>query len=427
MNAQEVEKRAPALFQLARDQLDGSSVLSDDAGFARLSARMAPTAGILQRRWLVGGAALAAAGALSAALLLPLRSRVLTFDVAGGTLSESGHILAGEGTRIAFSDGSEARLSSGTEARIQNVTEHGAEVVLSRGSMYVHIAKKPHAAWNVAAGPYDVRVTGTSFDVSWSGQSQAFDLRMVTGSVMVSGPLAQGGIPLRAGQHMFGGVAEGRLTVEGGEANAATASNAAAPESPVQTPSDAPSEASLAPAESPSASAVAPPGSAPGHGAGDAQAWKRQVAEGHFDAVLEQAQRRGLDRTLLGGSLEELGALADAARYAGRTSIARRALLAERQRFAGSAAARDAAFFLGRIEEDGGTGGLDWYERYLSESPQGAYVSQAYGRKMMLIYKQKGAAAAKSAASDYLSRYPNGPYAAAARKLLQEPPAPRAP
>jgi hypothetical protein len=39
---------------------------------------------------------------------------------------------------------------------------------------------------------------------------------------------------------------------------------------------------------------------------------------------------------------------------------------------------------------------------------------------MMLLYKQRGAAAAKPVASDYLSRYPNGPYAAAARKIDQE-------
>lgn len=422
MNAQQVEKRAPALIQLAREQLGGHSALSDEAGFARLAARMSAQPALLQRRWLLGGVALAAAGALSAAILLPLRPRALTFEVAGGTLSESGHILAGEGTRVAFSDGSEARLSPGTEARIQNLTEHGAEVVLSRGSMYMHVAKRPHAAWNVAAGPYDVRVTGTSFDVSWSGQSQAFDLRMVTGSVMVSGPLAQGGIPLRAGQHMFGGVAEGRLTVEGGDA---PTSASMAPEPAVLAPDVAPE--AVPPPDLPSSEPDSAPRSTPPHSIGDAQAWKRQVAEGHFDAVIEQAERRGLERTLNAGSLEELGALADAARYAGRSPIARRALLAERQRFAGSSAARDAAFFLGRIEEDSGTGALDWYERYLSESPRGAYVSQAYGRKMMLIYKQKGAAAAKAAASDYLSRYPNGPYAAAARKLTQEPPASRGP
>jgi hypothetical protein len=428
MNVQEVDKRAAALVQLAREELTGDSALSDDAGFARLEARRAAVAAPRwSRRVVLGGATVAAGAALSLTLYVQTRSRALTFDVAGGSLSKSGHVIAREGTRIAFSDGSEARLSRGTEARIQNVTEHGAEVVLSRGSMYVHIAKKPRASWNVAAGPYDVRVTGTSFDVSWSGQSQAFDLRMVTGSVMVSGPLAQGGIPLRAGQHMF--VAEGRLTVEGGDAKPSTAPSAVVAESSGQAPAvqDVTADA-IVPSDLPSELPAAPlPSNVVGRAASDAQTWRRQVAEGHFDAVLEQAERRGLERTLTSGSLDELGALADAARYAGRNPIARRALLAERQRFAGSTAARDAAFFLGRIEEDSGGGGLDWYERYLSESPRGAYVSQAYGRKMMLIYKQRGAGAAKAAATDYLSRYPNGPYAAAARKLMQEPPTARVP
>src|SRR5204863_3461641 len=61
-------------------------------------------------------------------------------------------------------------------------------------------------SWKVAAGPYDVHVTGTAFDVSWSNQTQAFDLRMETGAVIVMGPLAAAGIPLRAGQHMFSGM-----------------------------------------------------------------------------------------------------------------------------------------------------------------------------------------------------------------------------
>jgi len=423
MKVQEVDSRANALVRLAREQLTGDTTLSSDAGFAKLQARMPPRPSA-SRRWAVGGLVLAAGGALSAAFILPSRARVLTFQVAGGAVSESGHIIAGEGTRIAFSDGSEARLASGTEARIQNVTEHGAEVVLSRGSMRVHIAKKPHAAWKVAAGPYDVRVTGTSFDVSWSGQAQAFDLRMVTGSVIVTGPLAQGGIPLRAGQHMFGGVAEGRLTVEGGDSAPSEAPTSQVPSAQASASLDAEPEV-VSPSDLASAPSSVP--GAPGRPSRDAQAWRRHVAEGHFDVVLEQAERRGLDRTLGSGSLDELAALADAARYAGRNAIAKRALLAQRQRFPSSAAARDAAFFLGRIAEDSGGGGLDWYERYVSENPRGAYVSQAYGRKMMLLYKQSGASAAKPAATDYLSRYPNGPYAVAARKLLQEPPATRAP
>jgi hypothetical protein len=39
---------------------------------------------------------------------------------------------------------------------------------------------------------------------------------------------------------------------------------------------------------------------------------------------------------------------------------------------------------------------------------------------MMLLYKQRGASAAKPVATEYLSRYPNGPYAAAARKIDEE-------
>lgn len=397
------------LIALARRELHGDAVLSDDAGFARLQARMAEPARWWTKRWAAGGAVLVSAAALAGAvLLLQPRGNALTFEVAGGAQRGS-HITAQGDTKIRFSDGSEASLSNGAEAQIQNVTEHGADVVLERGTMRVHIAKKPQAAWKVAAGPYDVRVTGTAFDVSWSSQAQTFDIRMQTGAVIVTGPLAPSGILLKAGQHLFGGVAEGRLTVEGGEQAPAPAVEAPVA---VAAPEPEPAVPSVSPLPSPSN--VAP---RPGN---EAHAWTRQVAQGHFNAVLDEAEQRGLSQTLNGGSLEELAALADAARYAGRSAIAKRVLLAERQRFPSSAAARDAAFFLGRIAEDSGGGAIEWYERYVAESPRGAYASQAFGRKMMLLYKQRGAADAKPVAAEYLARYPNGPYAAAARKLDQE-------
>lgn len=396
------------LVKLAQRELGGDSVLSDDAGFARLeSRRVAKQERAWVRGWLVGGVALASAGALAAALWLVPREHALTFEVAGGSLGERGHVVGQAATRIRFSDGSEASLSNGAAAQIQNVTEHGADVVLEGGSMRVSIAKKPEAAWKVAAGPYDVRVTGTAFDVSWSAQTQSFDLRMQTGAVIVTGPLAQNGILLKAGQHLFGGVAEGRLTVEGGETAASEPSQAVA----AAEPSPEPPHAGPTPPASP-----APPARA----GIEPHAWTRQVAQGHFNDVLAEAEQRGLSRTLDAGSLEELSALADAARYAGRGPIARRVLLAERQRFPTSSAARDAAFFLGRLAEDGGGGAIEWYERYVAESPRGAYASQAFGRKMMLLYKQRGVAAAQPVAADYLARYPNGPYAAAARKIEQE-------
>ena len=405
----DADKQTAQLVDLAQRELHGDSALSDEAGFARLRARMERPARSWARGWVAGVVVFGSAAALAGALLFThTRAPHITFEVARGALGANGHVVGHDGTRIRFSDGSEASLANGAEAQVENLTEHGADVVLTRGSMRVHIAKKPQAAWKVAAGPYDVRVTGTAFDVSWSNQAQAFDLRMETGAVIVTGPLAVAGIPLRAGQHMFGGVAEGRLTVEGG----------------ATTPSVAPAVAALEPraGEPPAAvPAALAPSSATPHPS-EAHAWTREVAQGHFNAVLDEAEQRGLDRTLGTGSLEELAALADAARYAGRSPVAKRVLLAERQRFPNSGAARDAAFFLGRIAEDSGGGAIEWYERYVSESPSGAYASQAFGRKMMLLYKQRGAGAAKPIAVEYLSRYPNGPYAAAARKLDEESP-----
>ena len=415
MNVLEREAGQPTaeLVSLARRALHGDSVLSDAAGFARLEQRMRPRPA-WQTGWVVGGLiALASSAGLIGALWLT-HDDAITFKVAGGTLAKDGRIVGAEATRIEFSDGSEATLARGAEARVENLTEHGAAVVLNRGSMRVHIAKKPQAAWTVAAGPYDVQVTGTAFDVSWSTQEQAFDLRMQSGAVVVTGPLALSGIGLKAGQHLFGGVAEGRLTVEGNDAPSPAPPQAVAALEPAAQRKASPPGPALAPS---------PPAA---RGAAEPHAWTRQVAQGHFAAVIEEAEQRGLDRILSGGSLEELAALADAARYSGRNAIAKRVLLAERQRFASSGPARDAAFFLGRIAEDSGSGAVEWYERYVQESPRGPYASQAFGRKMMLLYKQRGAEAAKPVAAEYLSRFPNGPYAAAARKLEQEsPPAPR--
>lgn len=401
-----LDRQTAELIRLAQRALHGDSVLSDDAGFARLQARMARPTGLRAGTWVAGGLALAVAAALGAALLFNPGDKALTFEVAGGNLDQHGRVVGAEDTEIRFSDGSVAELERGAEARVEKLTEHGAEVVLKNGSMRVSIAKKPHASWTVAAGPYDVKVTGTAFDVSWSNQTQAFDLRMQSGAVIVTGPLALSGIALRAGQHLFGGVAEGRLMVEGG-------SSVAPPEPAASSAELEPAPAAVAPT---APDAVTTSQRVPV----DAHAWARQVAEGKFNAVLEQAEQRGLDRTLMTSSLEDLAALADAARYAGRSAIAKRVLMAERQRFPGSAPARDAAFFLGRIAEEGGGGAVEWYERYVAENPRGPYASQAFGRKMMLLYKQRGALGAKPVADEYLQRYPSGPYAASARKINEE-------
>jgi hypothetical protein len=141
--------------------------------------------------------------------------------------------------------------------------------------------------------------------------------------------------------------------------------------------------------------------------------------------VLADAERRGLDATLGSASVGDLKALADAARYVRRSELARRAMLAERNRFPKTREGREAAFFLGGLSED--EAGADaskeavtWYERYLDESPQGSFAAHALGREMVLVRKLQGTAAAQPFADRYLRRFPNGPYASAARKLTED-------
>lgn len=401
MMATQRDRALSELVRLAHQQLDGSSPIREEVLFARFEAR---AASLRARPRRARGVWLGALGGVSAALVagalwFSFRSPELTYEVVNGSVAGSGYVVGGAGTRIQFSDGSELTLAPGAQTRVTELGRHGGRVSLEKGEVRVAIAKKPEAAWTVEAGPYSVRVTGTAFDVSWSRQDQVFEIKMQSGSVVVTGPLVGSGIPLRAGQRMVG--KDGRLTVDGRDMQRPTAALPAEP---------AVEERALPE----SSQRVAGTGSDARTGSD----WNKQVAQGNFQQVLNEAEQRGLDRTIATASLAELSALADAARYARRSDLARRVLLAKRQRFAGTAAAREAAFFLGRLAEDGGGNALEWYDRYLSESPRGTYASQALGRKMMLVYRQSGEAAARSIASDYLARYPKGPYASAASKIV---------
>ena len=149
-----------------------------------------------------------------------------------------------------------------------------------------------------------------------------------------------------------------------------------------------------------------------------------RVAEGQCTVVVAEALTHGLEKTLAHASLTELATLADAARYTHESAIARRALLAERSRFPGTSEANTAAFLLGAIAEDAESPkqALVWYDRYLEETAsRGPLVAETLGRKMVVVVTRSGTRsgrrAAASTASEYVRRFPNGPYARVAHEL----------
>ena len=153
------------------------------------------------------------------------------------------------------------------------------------------------------------------------------------------------------------------------------------------------------------------------------RAWSGAITTGNAARVLSQADAHGLDKTLLEVDGPALVALADASRYTGRPELAVRALLAQRQRFPDTPAAHAAAFLLGRLADDRGevAAGLAWYRRYLAETPNGPYAAEALGRKMLAVERISGRDAARSVATEYVQRFPDGTYLLQAHSILANP------
>lgn len=376
---------------------------------ATLSERVAARHGRNARRRRFAGVALAAACLGPLLWLATHAENRLSYRVSDGSLGE-GNIVGQQHTSVAFSDGSRLQLASGARARIREVTAHGARVDLVDGEVSVDIVKAEGNAWFVQAGPYEVHVIGTAFDVRWRDAQRRIEVDLHRGSVVVTGPHIEGQLRLQSGQRLISNP-DAPSTVTPIQPPAATAT---------ANPSDLPKAASDPGDPEPTAdlSVGALERRDPTAATGPTN-WSRLVAQGDFERVLAAAQKRGIDSVLSAGSQAELAALADAARYGRKTQLARRALLAERKRFPGAAAARGAAFFLGGIEADGSSAALGWYETYLAESPAGSYAPQALGRRMMIVHRRDGITASASLAREYLKRFAQGPYASAAHKILE--------
>jgi TolA-binding protein len=400
----------------------------EQAGLVRFEQAVARRTLRSSRAW-VFGFGLVAAGATAAAVLMVNRpDSTLTFDVVNGSVSDGGYVRAkaSGGTELRFSDGSSLALDPGTSTRVTDIDAHGSRVLLESGRAHVKVTHRPAAKWVVDAGPYSVHVVGTEFDVRWSGSEEVLDVQMQRGTVIVRGPLARGGLTVENGQHLVANVKDGEIFLDStppAREESPEPTFAVAPEVAAAPPAAAVGPASHA-ARSRAVAVRGMPNAAAAPVAADVS-WSTLIKQGDFQGVLSDAEARGLARTLETASASDLNLLADAARYVRRADIARWTLLAERDRFPRSASVREAAFFLGGLAEDekGVTStkaAMEWYEKYMADSPHGNYAAQALGRQMIIVHKLQGKDAARPIARDYLEKFPKGPYADSARKLLQD-------
>lgn len=379
------------------------------ARFVEAVARRTPPSHRIRRSLL-----LAAATAVVVAIALGIWLRVprheTTFAVDGALVSSGGFVQASSerATVVRFSDASTITMDPGTRARVNEVGARGARISVESGRVHVEITKREGGADYVfEAGPHSVKVTGTRFDLAWDPSLAGLRLVLHEGAVLVTGPPIEAGVGVREGQTLRISPGEGvRLTETSAPATSETV--AVAPIPPTASPDPLAARSSEAAA---SPSSIAPKEKR--------LSWAERVAAGDFAAVLAEADAAGIEGVIAGASVGDLVALADAARYGGRSSVAQKSLQAVRSRFGGTRAASTAAFLLGRMAEDGGRAdaAIGFYDATLAEGS--TFAAEALGRKMLLVRRRSGDVGARPIAESYLKSYPRGPYADVAKSIAK--------
>jgi len=433
MRDESIQKIVDAVAEVTRKGIGEMSPWQLDFGWESLQKSIEqgkhPSIPIIRRtRWWMRGLAVASAGMVlglaAYRLVAPARrSSSLHYAVEGAALGP-GESIAAAATRpakLTFSDDSQIQIAPRSKVAVLSVDSHGSRIALADGELDVSIRRRPDSSWQLEAGPFSVRVTGTAFHLGFDAALGRLSLQMVTGTVEVRSSNNRVAV-LNGGEFL-------ELFVN------------PRPEIPVALPipSDKGPVESQGPANETNETEVPAPAVATAHPGtrrrsatvertgqenpgNRSEPWPKLIAHGEFAAVVAEAEKRGIHDILEKAGAEDLTALADASRYTRREDLARQALLRLRSRFPGTARASEAAFFLGRLAEVLPSPGpaVVWYETYLEESAHGPYEGEALGRKIVLLARSDRGRAS-GAARQYLERFPEGPQAKVAKSLLESP------
>jgi ferric-dicitrate binding protein FerR (iron transport regulator) len=129
---------------------------------------------------------IAAGVALACAAFLTMGFRAdsaLSYELRGGSV-QGGVIVAqrGEAT-ISLSDGSSILAENSTRFSVDVVGRNAALTRLVSGRLHVRVQHNDDTSYRFIAGPYEVRVVGTEFDLEWDPEDQGLALSMSKGEV----------------------------------------------------------------------------------------------------------------------------------------------------------------------------------------------------------------------------------------------------
>lgn len=329
---------------------------------------------------------LAAAAAL---LIISQPSERAVFEIVSDGVTQPGNIgraISGpQGTQVRFGQSGHLRLRERAEVVVEGV---GAETSLRLiGAVSGQVVS---GRFILYAGPFVITASGGAFDASWDQAAESLSVHAVGASVRVRGPHTgdfDGAGELQPGE---------RLTLVMGTPPRVVVAA-------VDRPLDEARGATVgAPIPAPRRSVTSVGVQGPSRATSD------PVDNQNCDAVTAQ-------RVAAGGTLDEVSALTALCRRSARRSELEVLYAAGRQRFPDSTFGTRSMFELARLLVSRNPAqARDLFHRYRQAAPTGDFVQEAMGRELEL----SSGADETSVAREYLSRFPEGPYAARARSVL---------
>lgn len=372
----DMNDRLRALGEMVREQTEQGPETEQTLRFVRNRLRL--TAYAEQKRRVPVAAYLAfAASAVAAAIALLIITNHPSIEPLSVALeSQEAHLVGhwvksqDETKQLRFSDGTSVALGPETAINVQETTQLGGTVILGQGRARAQIVHVPGARWTFVAGPFQVRVTGTEFDLGWDPGTETLELALHQGSVQLSGPTLEKPRQVRKGEFV-------RLQLTPQHLSDVT---------PVADPAE-------------------------DEGANTSEPSDKTDSSAATNANPSKFTPRDLSQS----STQTLWDLSQNARISGNATLARDALLALRTHHGTRG---QTAFLLGKINADqlqNSSEAIRWFQTYLKEDPGGSLSEQTWGR---LIELQAGTAAGKQSARTYLDHYPNGSYKTLAQRSL---------
>jgi TolA-binding protein len=322
-----------------------------------------------------------------------------------------------------FSDGSQVTLPPRAQAHVDALDDRGATVAIEEGTVEVSVVHRARTRWEIRAGRYHIRVTGTKFSAGWDRRTDSLTVTMHEGSVEVTGPGMKAPARVVTGQRLRANdvttgdeptvvVEDATLAARAVEAPAAE-EPAAAVEAPAAEEPVADKPIAREAERRGTARTRRPAVAAPTKLAMADSEWRSLEARGKFKDALAAAIRDGFDEGCLHMNADDVAKLGETARLAGDFGRAETAYQAAIRRFP-SAPPAQALYGLGKIAFDqqrNYAAAAKWFDRYLQRFHHGPLAREASGLLLVSRIKAGDNAGARAAAASYLESYPDGPHA----------------